>query len=192
MYDVRREDPCLLALTLRVVRRHRGIKQAHAAELLGITQSTVSRIERGELKPAGALRNRLLDLVFARIHPARDAALRRLVEGSACPVHLVCDLTHRLLAASAPREREWRRAASELRGRPLWQYATEAIRAAEARLPDIGWGERNGTHALTFVTGANGLDELRIVPGVQIWERILLSDGSPARLVTSPAEGFQV
>jgi len=192
MSDVRREDPCSLASTLRLVRRYRGIKQAHAAELLGVTQSTVSRIERGELKPAGALRNRLLDLVFARIHPARDAALRRLVEGSACPVHLVCDLTHRLLAASAPREREWRRAASELRGQPLWQYATEAIRAAEARLPDLGWGERDGTHALTFVTAANGLDELRILPGVQIWERILLSDGSPARLVTSPAGGVQV
>jgi transcriptional regulator with XRE-family HTH domain len=192
MSDVRREDPCSLALSLRLVRRHRGIKQAHAAELLRVTQSTVSRIERGELKPAGALRNRLLDLVFARIHPTRDAALRRLVEGSACPVHLVCDLTHRLLAASAPREREWQRAASELRGQPLWRYATEAIRAAEARLPDLGWGERDGTHALTFVTGANGLDELRIVPGVQIWERILLSDGSPARLVTSPAEGVQV
>lgn len=83
MSDVRREDPCSLALALRLVRRHRGIKQAHAAELLGVTQSTVSRIERGELKPAGALRIRLLDLVFARIHPARDAALRRLVVGSA-------------------------------------------------------------------------------------------------------------
>ena len=159
------------------------MKQAHAAELLGVTQSTVSRIERGELKPAGALRNRLLDLVSARIDPARDAALRRLIEGSATPVHLVCDLTHRLLAASRPREREWRRTATELRGQPLWRYASEAIRSAEARLPDLGWGERDGAHALTFVTGANGLDELRIVPGVLIWERILLSDGSPARLV---------
>jgi transcriptional regulator with XRE-family HTH domain len=165
------------------------MKQAHAAELLGVTQSTVSRIERGELKPTGILRNRLLDLVSARIHPARDAALRRLIEGSATPVHLVCDLTHRLLAASSPREREWRRAAAELRGQPLWRYASEAIRSAEARLPDLGWGERDGAHALTFVTGANGLDELRIAPGVLVWERILLSDGSPARLVTSTAEG---
>jgi hypothetical protein len=32
------------------------------------------------LKPAGALRNRLLDLVVARIDPSRDAALRHLVE----------------------------------------------------------------------------------------------------------------
>jgi len=192
MFDARREDPCSLALTLRLVRRHRGMKQAHAAELLAVTQPTVSRIERGELKPTGALRNRLLDLVSARMHPGRDAALRRLIEGSASPVHLVCDLTHRLLAASGPREREWRRAASELRGQPLWRYASEAIRSAEARLPDLGWGEREGAHALTFVTGANDLDELRILPGVQIWERILLSDGSPARLVTSPAEGLPV
>lgn len=192
MSDVRREDPCSLALTLRLIRRLRGIKQAHAAELLGVTQPTVSRIERGELKPVGALRDRLLDLVFARLHPARDAALCRLVEGSAFPVHLVCDLTHRLLAASVLREREWRRSATELRGQPLWRYASEAIRAAETRLPDVGWGERDGTHALTFVTGANGIEELPIVPGLQIWERILLSDGSPARLVTSPAEGFPI
>ena len=189
MVDVGREYPCSLALTLRLARRLRGMKQAHAADLLGVTQSTVSRIERCDLKPTGMLRSRLLDLVSARIHPARDAALRRLVEGSAAPVHLVCDLTHRLLAASRPREREWRCVASELRGQPLWRFASPAIRSAEMRLPDIGWGEREGAHALTFVTGANGLDELPIVPGVMIWERILLSDGSPARLVTSPVEG---
>ena len=168
------------------------MKQSHAAELLGVTQPTISRIERGELKPTGMLRSRLLDLVSARIHPARDAALRRLIEGSASPVHLVCDLTHRLLAASGPRECEWRRTATELRGRPLWRYASEAIRTAETRLPSLGWGERDGTHALTFTTGGNGLDELRIVPGLLIWERILLSDGSPARLVTRTDEAAGV
>jgi len=164
------------------------MKQAHAAELLGVTQPTISRIERGELKPVGILRIRLMDLVSARIHPARDAALRRLVEGSASPVHLVCDVTHRLLAASRQREREWCRAAAELHGRPLWRFASDAIRAAEERLSSLGWGEHGGTHALTFTTGANGSNELRIVPGIQIWERMLLSDGSPARLVTSADE----
>ena len=69
----------------------------------------------------------------------------------------------------------------------LWRYASEGIRSAEARLPDLGWGERDGSHALSFVTEANGSAELRIVPGVLIWERILLSDGSPARVVTSPS-----
>ena len=109
------------------------------------------------------------------------------------PSICVRDLTHRLLAASSPREREWRRAATlNYRGQPLWRYASEAIRSAEARLPDLGWGERDGAHALTFVTGANGLDELRIAPGVLVWERMLLSDGSPARLVTSTAEGVAI
>lgn len=171
-----------------MARRLRGMKQVHAAQLLGVTQSTVSRIECGELKPAGTLRDRLLDLVSARLHPARDAALRRLVEGSANSLHLVCDLTHRLLAASAPREREWRRTAVELRGRSLWQYASEAILAAEQRLPSLGWGEREGAHSTTFVTGSNSSRELHIVPGVLVWERILLSDGSPARLVTSTTD----
>ena len=92
-----------LGTTLVLARRARGMKQAHAAELLGVSQPTVSRMERGDLEPSGRLRERLLDLVSARLDPARDAALRRLVEGASGPVHLVCDLTHRLLAASAPR-----------------------------------------------------------------------------------------
>jgi transcriptional regulator with XRE-family HTH domain len=164
------------------------MKQAHAAELLGVSQPTVSRLEHGELEPAGRLRDRLMDLVSARLNPARDAGLRRLVEGASAPVHLVCDLTHRLLAASAPREREWRRSSAELRGSSLWPYASAAIQAAEVRLPALGWGEFEGAHALEFAIGANGSDELRIAPGVLIWERIVLSDGSPARLVTRAVE----
>jgi hypothetical protein len=68
------------------------------------------------------------------------------------------------------------------RGDPVGRGAIAGSRLGRAR----------GAHALTFVTGGNDLDELRILPGVQIWERILLSDGSPARLVTSPAEGLPV
>ncbi len=183
-----RQDPCPLGPTLMQARRVRGMKQAHAAELLGVAQPTVSRIERGEIEPAGPLRERVLDLVCARLDLARDAALRRLVEGAALPVHLVCDLTHRLLAASRPRECEWGRPAAEVLGRSLWRHASEAIQAAEAELPALGWGSRDGAHALTFATGANGSGELRIAPGVLVWERIVLSDGSPARLVTRAAE----
>ena len=178
-----------LGTTLRLARRARGMKQAHAAEHLGCTQPTLSRIERDELQPAGRLRARILDLVSARLDPRRDAALRRLVEGAALPVHLICDLSHRLLAASAMREHEWRRSASELHGMSLWAYASEAIRTAEAQLPGLAWGEREGAHALQFATGANATPGLRIMPGVLAWERITLSDGSPARLVTRTAEG---
>jgi transcriptional regulator with XRE-family HTH domain len=165
------------------------MKQAHAAELLGVTQPTVSRIERGEFEPTGALRERLLALVSARLDTRRDAALCRLVEGAAGPLHLVCDLTHRLLAASPAREKEWRRSAWELRGSSLWRHATDEIRAAEARLPSLGWGERDGAYALTFATAAGDSTELHIAAGVLVWERILLSNGAPARLVaTRPAD----
>lgn len=160
------------------------------AEMLGVAQSTVSRIERSELVPAGRLHRRVLDVVSARLDPARDAALRRLVEGAALPVHLICDVSHRLLAASRTREREWRRSVADLAGVSLWPFASDEIQAAEAMLPTIGWGERDGAHALEFVTGANASPGLHIAPGVLAWERILLSDGSPARLVTRTAAGL--
>lgn len=163
------------------------MKQAHAADLLGVTQPTISRIERGELSPVGALRERVLDFVSARLDTSRDAALRRLVEGAAGSLHLICDVTHRLLAASYAREKEWGRNSNELRGSSLWRHATDDIRDAEARLPSLGWGERDGACALTFVTASNDSTELRIVAGVQVWERILLADGTPARLVVTPA-----
>ena len=175
-----------------MARRLRGMKQAHAAELLGVTQPTISRIERGDLAPAGLLLERLLDLVSARLDPTRDAGLRRLVENAALPIHLVCDVTHRLLAASRPREREWRRSAADLNGCSLWPFASAQVQATEATLADVGWGTRDGAHALEFATGANTSPDLHIAPGILVWERILLSDGSPARLVTRTAEGAPV
>lgn len=182
------DTPRPLGAALTLARRLRGMKQAHMAELLGVTQPTVSRIERGELVPADRLHRRLLELLSARLDPARDAALRRLVEGAALPVHLICDVTHRLLAASKAREREWRRSAADLTGVSLWPFASEEVQTTEAMLPTVGWGERDGAHALAFATGANTSPDLRIAPGVLAWERMLLSDGSPARLVTRTLE----
>lgn len=182
-------NPSPLGRALLLARRVRGLKQAHVAERLSIAQPTVSRIERGDLEPTGRLRERLLDFAMARLDPARDAGLRRLVEGSAAPVHLVCDLTHRLLAASGAREREWRRSSRDLGGRSLWPFASDAIRAAEARLPGLGWGERDGAHGLEFDTGANTSPAVRIQPARLAWERIVLSDGSPARLVATVGVG---
>lgn len=168
--------------------RHlRGVKQGHAAEILLVTQPTISRWERGHHRPTEAEAQRLSHLLEAPLDSAGDAALRRLVENSRLSVHLICDLTHRLLAASQPRCRSWRRTADELRGASLWCFATDEIRAAEAGLANIGWHDE-ATPSFTFWTGPNDSKVVPIEPGPLIWERIQLSDGTLARLVTSLAK----
>jgi len=176
---------------IRALRRLRlisGIKQSHLAELLSVTQATVSRWERGQQHPSPDQEQALLRLLTAPRKPGQDAALRRLVESSSRPVHLICDLSHRLLAASPARTAGWRLPACEFEGRSLWPYATEEIRAAEARLDALGWDEP-AAPVVAFLTGGNYEQAVPILPGWVIWERIRLDDGTPARLVTTPAEG---
>ncbi len=169
---------------LRRWRRLRGVKQSHAAELLGVTQATLSRWERGRHPIPASAHRKLADLLAAPLDSAGDAALRRLVETSILPVHLICDLSHRLLAASAPRLAEWRADEADLRGRSLWGYATDEIRAAEGQLGTLGWYD-DGAARLSFWTGPNESPVVPIDPGILIWERLQLSDGTLARLVTS-------
>ena len=119
-----------------------------------------------------------------RSNSAGDAGLRRLVEGSALSVHLICDLTHRLLAASPPRVVNWAADLAEMRGQSLWRYATDEIRAAESRLGELGWYD-DGVAQVSFDNGANDSAIVPIEPGVLVWERLQLSDGTLARLVTS-------
>ena len=183
VFDLR-PAPSQLGAALRLARRVRGMKQSHAAEYLGIGQPAVSRIERGEVEPGRRLRSRILDLVTARLHPARDAGVRRLIEHAGSAVHLICDATHRLLAASPAREVEWQRSFDDLRGCSLWHHASTEIRAAEAMLPELGWGEEGGVHTLAFTTGVNRSKGLRIAAGLLTWDRIILADGSAARIVT--------
>lgn len=171
---------------LRRWRRLRGVKQSHAAELVGVTQATLSRWERGHHRIPEAATRKLSRLLAAPLDSAADAGLRRLVESSALPVHLVCDLSHRLLAASPARLAEWRAGASELRGVSLWRFATDEIRSAEARLGDIGWYD-DGAVQVSFWTGANDSPIVAIRPGLLVWERLQLGDGTLARLVTSAA-----
>ena len=124
---------------LRRWRRLRGVKQSHAAELFGVTQATLSRWERGHHRLPDGRARKLSRLLAAPLNSAADAGLRRLVESSALPVHLICDLSHRLLAASPARFAEWTADAAELRGVSLWAFATDEIRAAEGRLGELGW-----------------------------------------------------
>ena len=165
-------------------RRLRGVKQSHAAELFGVTQATLSRWERGYHRLPDEAIHKLSRLLAAPLDSAGDSGLRRLVESSALPVHLICDLTHRLLAASPQRFAEWTADASDLRGTSLWRFATDEIQQAESRLGDLGWYDERTTE-LRFWTSDNHDPMVRIVPGILVWERLTLSDGTLARLVTT-------
>ncbi|ASG21565.1 helix-turn-helix transcriptional regulator [Nitrospirillum viridazoti] len=168
---------------LRRLRRLRGLKQGHVAELLGVTQATVSRWERGLAWPDETHAAR----IAALLSPGRagqDAALKRLVQRSRDPVHLICDRSHRLLAASAAREAEWTVSASTVLGQPLLSYATPQILDAEAGLAGTGWYDRPDG-VLDLETETNHRPDLLIRRSRMRWERILLEDGTAGRLVTT-------
>ena len=158
------------------------IKQETLARDLGVSQSKVSRWESGLVQPEGADRLAVLRLLRARPRSAADQALLDLVSRSSAPVHLVCDLTHRLLAISQPRAREWHLPVAEFMNRPLWRFASEGIRQMEAELSDRGWFEPFAPD-ICFTTERADFPEMSIPEsGVRI-SRLPLSDGSFARLV---------
>jgi len=167
---------------LRRLRLARGMKQLHLAGLLKVNQSTLARWERGEIA--------LSDDQFARAKQilqhstAQDDMLKRLVETSMLPVHLICDRSHRLLAASASRTATWRVDPAELMGASLLAFASAEILAADAQLPALGWHDGHVSR-IVVDTGANDNAFVPILKGQLMWERLILSDGSAARLVTT-------
>lgn len=175
-----------LGPALRRLRRLRGMKQSHVAELAGVTQATVSRWESGTHQPDPEQAARLLPLLQAPLDGNAERALKRLVVESPRAVHLVCDVSHRLFAASAEREREWARPASEFIGTTVWPFASDGIRTAEALLPELGWYEPAAAPVATW-HGGNGNPVMRILPGLLVWERLTLADGSTLRLCSKVA-----
>ncbi|WP_425260974.1 helix-turn-helix domain-containing protein [Rubrivivax sp. RP6-9] len=175
-------DATALGQSLRRWRALRRMKQSHAAELLGVSQPTISRWESGTQTPDEDEQQVLRRLMAARLDSAADHALARLVNESPLRVHLVCDLTHRLLALSRGREAECRRPRSEMMGRSLWRYASAEIVRAERSLSDRGWFSDNPPE-LTLTTSAC-LEQDVLIPSSRFrWVRFQLSDGSHARLV---------
>lgn len=172
---------------MEAVRRERllrRMKQSHLAELMKVAQSSVSRWESGVQIPSGETLDRLAQFLAASPVVAPSTILIRLVEQSEKPVHLVCDDTHRLLAASRVRRAAWR--LPREREVPLWPYASREIRRAEERLAALGWHERPDA-AVFFRTGGRADPDVPIEPGIVLWERVPMG-GSFARLVTTLAE----
>ncbi|PSS64503.1 transcriptional regulator [Ensifer sp. NM-2] len=171
---------------LRRMRLLRQMKQSHLGELMGVDQATVSRWERGILDLSEAQWTAVCRLLAGPLGSAQDVALKRLVESSMRKVHLVCDRTHCLLAASAPRQAEWRTGLSEFLGKSLLVYASPEILAADVTLQGLGWHDGQ-LDSLEIDTGPNADVKLPIFQGRMLWERIMLADGAPARLVTTIA-----
>ncbi len=153
-----------------------------AAQWLGVSQPTLSRWENGRGSPDPEEAGRLRTLLAARLDSAADHTLARLVRRSAGQVHLICDLTHRLLAASPGRERQFHVPLADLLGRPLWAYASDDIVRAEAQLAGRGWYGA-APPEIQFSTGPRDSEALLILPCRMRWVRLQLSDGSFVRLV---------
>ncbi|WP_138468658.1 helix-turn-helix transcriptional regulator [Poseidonocella sp. HB161398] len=180
--------PSLTGRSLRRWRRVNDVKQATVAEALGVSQATVSRWEAGITQPSQREQERLCRLLGARPDGPADRALLALVSQSREPVHLVCDLSHRLLAASPGRLASWRHGFDRLQGTSLWPAASEGIARAELSLAGIGWYDR-ATAELEVETGAHVCRLGRIDEGVIVWTRMPLSNGTMARLVRDGRRG---
>lgn len=172
-----------LAAALRRWRVINRVKQAAAAERLGVAQSTVSRWEAGRQPIDPGEARRLLALVAARPDSAADAALAMLVRESRRAVHLVCDTSHRLLAFSPARAASFGVDAAGLIGRSLWRFSPPELIAVEAALPAAGWYDAPCPAPIEFETGCNRSRVVPIRPSRCRWTRMTLSDGSAVRLV---------
>jgi transcriptional regulator with XRE-family HTH domain len=172
-----------LGFALRRWRLLHNVKQEHAAELFGVAQSTISRWEGGRQAMEPTELAKVEAVVGARLDTAADSVLAMLVSESPRPVHLICDLTHRLLACSAPRAREFGVPKVDLIGCSLWPYASAELVGAERTLADLGWYDRPVPSPLELKTGANNSRIVPIRGGTCRRTRLLLSHGTPARLV---------
>ena len=180
-------DARQLGRSLRQWRALRRLKQGALGAELGVSQTTVSRWESGQATPSLDEQQALRRLMAARLDSAADFELGRLVERAPGAVHLICDLSHRLLAMSRGRERHCRLPRAELIGRTLWCYATPEIVAQEARLDALGWYDP-APDAVEFDTGAATDQDMPILPSRMRWVRFQLSDGTFVRL-TETVEG---
>ncbi|MHA7773457.1 helix-turn-helix domain-containing protein [Roseibium sp. M-1] len=175
-----------LGPSLRRWRVLNRVKQESLAREFGVSQTRISRWESGVTQPDEANRQKITRLLRAWPDCAADRALLELVSGSAVAVHLVCDLTHRLLAMSRPRASEWRAPVSDFLNRPLWRFASEGIRETERRLEEFGWFEVDAPD-IVYRTERADYPEMTIPDSMIRITRLPLSDGRFVRLVREEA-----
>lgn len=176
-----------LGPALRRWRALNRVKQSAVADELGISQTTISRWESRAKVPEPREARRLTQLLTARPTASSDLALIELVRAAPTPMHLICDLTHRLIAASPGRLSRWRVSADELVGTSLWRFATQGIRDGESALETSGWYEPLAADVMVR-TERIDFPELTILAGEIRYTRMPLADGGFARLVrTEPS-----
>jgi len=168
---------------LRRWRMLHRVKQAHAAERIGVAQSTISRWESGSQAMSPAERCAIEQIVAARLDNAADRVLAGLVTDAPRAVHLICDHSHRLLACSRPRASEFGIDAHALLGTSLLRFATDELAAADSYLGEGGWHEQTVPEPLVIDTGRNRSRLVPIRTGKCRWTRFILSDGAAVRLV---------
>lgn len=182
-------DTRQIGRSLQMWRSLRRLKQSALADQVGVSQATISRWESGRAALTLQEQQTVRSLMAARLDSAADFALARMVRGSNAPMHLVCDLTHRLLAMSPARERGCQLPGAELIGSTLWRYATPQIVEHEAQLDALGWYEA-APDAIEFDTEAAPHQAMPIDRGRMRWVRLQLSDGSYVRLTETVNMGL--
>jgi len=176
-----------LGRRLRRFRILRQIKQERLAGDLGVSQGMLSRWESGVHEPSPGARCRIERMLEQHERVGIDSTLRRLIEYSPFPVHLVCDDTLALLAVSQARQAEWRIEVSSFYGVSLRRFATQEITEAERKLRQLGWFEGGGSGIARFITSGNDDPDVPILPSRVVWERIGIADGRVGLLVTNEA-----
>lgn len=184
-------QPRVSGASLRMWRLNRHMKQSYCAELLEISQSYLSKLESSTDHLPEEIAAKFMRLAEVTHLSDQDRGIKQLVEFSPLPVHLVCDHSHRLLAASRSRLAQWRKDLSEVEGQALKRYATEEITQAETTIYEQGWFDEE-LHYFEGETRSASSDDMRIPPAKYSWQRLRLADGSPVRLCTSQPKDQQL
>lgn len=169
---------------IKRIRVLREMKQCTLSSLFGVSQSTVSKWENDTLEISNPHLEKLINLCTASIDSQLDQWICRLVENSKVPVHLMCEVSHVPLVASDKRIEEWGCELSDLLGRPLSTDLPNDIVTAEIQYREAIFNDPNlSTYHVETIGRQYG--DYRINPAKMVWERVRLSGGEWARLVTN-------